>query len=336
MQSYSQMVTYYAALGQPQGVWLLFLGSEMSNLQQYSDDWRQLKDSVRQNGFTGLVTYQPNWESIDGVAFWDALDLVTVSAYFPLTSTPRPSVVELKNAWHSSTVDGWRGQNWVAKLGALANATGKRVLIGEVGYRSSETATAHPWDETETQTPDQATQANAYQALLETFSAQPWWTGVIWWQWRGGDQGDNTDMSPKAKQAEQFLTQWWAEGWRPGSASAGAAGGGGGSKSGARAVGSTGRTTPGQVLGSSPTAPSSAAPTTQQGATSEQAGAAGSGEVNAAGDVAAVNGPRSVARLTGASHGRGAAAAFATVALLGMGVALVNVGLRIRTPRPLR
>ena len=60
--------------------------------------------------------------------------------------------------------------------------------------------------------------------------------------------------------------------------------------------------------------------------------------VNATGDAAAVNGPRSVARLTGTSHGRDVAVGIATVALIGMGVAMVNVGrVRLRTPRrPLR
>src|SRR5438270_869360 len=139
MQSYGDMVTHYAMLAEQQHVWLLFLGSEMNNLEQYADDWRHLRDRVR-GSYAGLITYQPNWDHLGAVSFWDALDLVTVSAYFPLTSTPRPSVAEIKRAWRSCAVDGWRGQDWFGKLAGLANATGKQVMIGEVGYRSSETA----------------------------------------------------------------------------------------------------------------------------------------------------------------------------------------------------
>src|SRR5437588_8986083 len=56
MQSYGDMLTHYATLAQQQGVWLFFLGSEMSKLEQYADDWRQVRDRVR-GLFAGPITY---------------------------------------------------------------------------------------------------------------------------------------------------------------------------------------------------------------------------------------------------------------------------------------
>ena len=47
--------------------------------------------------------------------------------------------------------------------------------------------------------------------------------------------------------------------------------------------------------------------------------------------------PGSVARLTGASHGRDVVVAIAILGVLGMGVGAVNLArVRLRTPRPLR
>jgi hypothetical protein len=334
MQSYQEMDTYYADLAQQRGVSLFFLGSEMNNLQQYGDDWRQLATAVRQV-FNGPITYQPNWDRVDSVAFWDALDFDSVSAYFPLTTTPSPTVAQLKQAWQSSNVPGWEGQNWFAGIQNLAKATGKSVLIGEVGYRSSTTATAHPWEEAEQQTPDQATQANAYQALLEMFSPQSWWKGVIWWQWRGPDPDANsTDMSPKGKQAEQLLTEWWAEGWRPTpeSPTPKDLGGGGGSA-------------PGHVSAAVAHTPNSAArPQTTAGSTStsgstttQQTAPApvDSGGLVGGDSSSAALGPKSAT--TGHSSGsRDVLVGVALVGLLGMGGALVNLArIRLRTPGPL-
>jgi len=328
MQSYTQMVLKYAQLGQQNGVSLLFLGSEMNHLQAYPGDWRAMATAER-GMFHGLITYQPNWDHNQDVSFWDALDLVTVSAYYPLTPTAQPSVAEVKNAWHSSAVPGWKGQNWFAQLQGLANSTGKRVLIGEVGYRSSTTAAEYPWDEWDPATADQTTQANAYQALLETFSPQPWWAGVIWWQWRGTDQDSgSTDMSPKAKQAEEFLTKWWAQGWRPGSGSVGAGGAGG---SGSGAAGASGRAS---VLGARTAGTQGGPGTTGSTSTSpsgEQPGmqaAAGPGLASSDGSSAAIDGPRSVANLAKASDKRAFAVVVSLVALLAMGALWVSMGLR--------
>jgi hypothetical protein len=329
------MVTYYADLAQQRGVSVFFLGSEMNNLQQYGDDWRKMATAVR-HVFKGPVTYQPNWDRVDTVSFWDALDFDSVSAYFPLTTTPSPSVAQLKQAWQSSDVPGWQGQNWLAGIQNLAKATGKSVLIGEVGYRSSTTGTAHPWEEAEQQTPDQATQANAYQALLEMFSPQPWWKGVIWWQWRGTDQNaGGSDMSPKAKQAEQMLTEWWADGWRPTPESPTPnLGAGGGSAPGhvAAAVGArtpNSAARPGTTAGSTSTSGST---TTQQTAVTAPVD---SGLVGGDSSSAAL-GPRSATHAGSSSGSRDVLVGVALVGLLGMGAALVNLArIRIRTPRPL-
>jgi hypothetical protein len=320
MRSYTQMVLKYAQLGQQYGASLLFLGSEMNHLQPYADDWRVMAATVR-GAFHGEITYQPNWDNSEDVSFWDALDLVTVSAYYPLTPTARPSVAELKNAWHSSTVQGWKGQDWFAQLQGLANSTGKRVLIGEVGYRSSTTAAQYPWDEWDQATPDQVTQANAYQALLETFSSQPWWGGVIWWQWRGGDQdAGSTDMSPKGKQAEQLLTKWWAQGWRPGSSSNGGPVAGTGAGRSASVLAAR---TPGTQSAPTPAASTSTAPS-QSGAQA----AAGPELAADTGSSAAIDGPRSVARLARASNERSVALVVAVLALLAMGALWTSFGLR--------
>lgn len=60
--------------------------------------------------------------------------------------------------------------------------------------------------------PSEREQAAAYQALLATFSNQPWWEGVYWWVWNAlPDDGSDhaTNYSPRGKAAERVIREWW-------------------------------------------------------------------------------------------------------------------------------
>src|SRR5205823_703036 len=142
-----------------------------------------------------------------------------------------------------------------------------------------------------------------------------------WWEWRGTDQeAGSSDMSPKGKLAEQFLTKWWAQGWRP-EAAPGAGGTRPGS-SGQKPGGST--SSAGVVRGStfsSPGGTAAAAGTGQTAAT----GPDGSDAGNVAGSAkTAAPGARSVARLPGIPGGRALPVAVATMGVLGAGLAVGN------------
>ena len=50
--------------------------------------------------YKGKLTYAANWDGeFEEVAFWDALDVIGVQAYFPLTEERVPSVTKLTQAW---------------------------------------------------------------------------------------------------------------------------------------------------------------------------------------------------------------------------------------------
>jgi hypothetical protein len=210
-KNYRAQVLHYAWLAQQGGVDIFFVGSEMNWLEQYTARWRALIADVRLV-FKGRVSYEMNWDVFLGrspsprVAFWDALDLISVSAYFPLSTAERPTVEELRAGWNGAT-----GHNWVAQLAALSTAWRRPILFGEAGYLASTYAAREPWDENVVEK-DPAVQARGYLALLETFSAQPWFAGVLWWDWNRA----NAARSIHDKPAEELLRQWYRDGLRPG------------------------------------------------------------------------------------------------------------------------
>src|SRR5437762_8070289 len=48
--------------------------------------------------------------------FWDAVDLISVSAYYPLLNDEKPSVSQIKSAWRSTQGDLYPGHDRVSEL----------------------------------------------------------------------------------------------------------------------------------------------------------------------------------------------------------------------------
>ncbi|HEX5268337.1 MAG TPA: hypothetical protein VFW24_16335 [Acidimicrobiales bacterium] len=212
--SYQQFIDHYARLAQADGVWLLFAGSEMTTLEGMTPQWQSVISSVRQN-YSGLVGYEQNWDVLAHPQFLSDVDVVGVSAYFPLDDGAQPTVSQLVADWSNSHAAADAGRNWVGDLTHLANTTGKPILFGEVGYMDSTYAGRQPFLNSFTAA-DSQLQADLYQALLQTFSGYSWWMGVSWWEW--SDNPADSNRTPMGQPAEQLLQKWYAQGWRPSNA----------------------------------------------------------------------------------------------------------------------
>jgi hypothetical protein len=196
---YQKMIDHYADLAQRTGMSMFFVGSEMVRSDGYVGAWRQIIASARQH-FRGPISYEEDWREVPRFAFGDALDVVSVSGYFPTSDEERPTLAQLEAGWHSYTQPG-QSQPYDAfsAIAAQAERWGKPILFGEAGYMATTYPgqnpccnNAHPIDPT--------LQYLAYKALLDTFSKQPWWDGVMWWAWNNGDP-----RSPEGKPAERLL-----------------------------------------------------------------------------------------------------------------------------------
>ena len=185
--NYSNMINHYAQLAQSSGMSLLYVGSEMNEGQNYTDLFRQVIAQARQS-FSGQLAYNVNFDTYQKVHFWDALDLISVSAYFPLSNAEYPSVGNLEAGWHSFLPPNYTTtQYWLASLSQLRSQWGKPLIFGEVGYVPYTYVGRAPCCGAPSDTqPASQLQANAYQALLETFRGQSWWAGVSWYAWNAG------------------------------------------------------------------------------------------------------------------------------------------------------
>lgn len=213
-ESYTNFIEKYAEIAEEEGANLVFIGSEMSSLQGDTEAWKDVARAARAK-FSGALAYDVNWDAIDGVRFWDAVDIPSISAYFPLSNKRHPTLAALKKAWTRSELD---GRNAAGEVEKLAARTGKKVLFGEAGYRSRDWATKLPFDYAADEgDPNPALQADAYQALIETFDSKPYWRGVLWWEWELNSARPEREetFTPRGKAAEDVIKAWYVDGVRP-------------------------------------------------------------------------------------------------------------------------
>jgi len=213
-RSYGAFIDHYARLAAAQGVGTLYVGSEMTSLETEATHWRSLIAAVRAD-FHGTIAYEENWDVAGRAPFLSDVDLIGISAYFPLDDAPAPTLSHLLADWSSSQASAAYGSDWVSKLDHLAASTGKPIVFGEAGYMSGDYAAKQPFLNFEGQ-PDWQLQSDLYQALLETFSSRSWWAGAVWWEWGKADGLiADSGRSPGGKTAEILLKRWYAEGARP-------------------------------------------------------------------------------------------------------------------------
>ncbi len=170
---YERWIVGLASVAEEGGAPLFCVGLEYTHAQKFEAEWRRIIAAVRAV-YRGRITYGANWNEIDAVPFWDALDHVGVLAYFPLTIGPDPTPRMLDKAWER------RAQ----ELSAISARTGKSILFVELGYDVRDDAAARPWaDDGEVGPGARAVQVRCLEAGLRFCESAPWLAGVFLWKW---------------------------------------------------------------------------------------------------------------------------------------------------------
>ena len=197
--TYREWIVGLAKVAEREGAQLFVVGTELRQTEGMEAWWSSVIADVRA-AYSGPLTYAANWDDYAEVPFWKQLDYVGVQAYFPLSSRPRPSQEELRQAW----------QGRAAELAAYSRGLDRPVLLAEVGYTASETTAARPWESSRGLGPT-LIQERALRAALETARATPEIHGAFVWKWfpttRDLGPGDFTVQTPEFK---RLLRETWA------------------------------------------------------------------------------------------------------------------------------
>ena len=206
--AYRGFIEHYARLAQDTGADQFCVGTELLGTTQREADWRAVIAGVRAIYHGPLVYAALHGGEETSIAWWDAVDLIGIDAYYSLTdanwveSDSDLSVSELKARWSGP----------IQTLATLSSRFGKPIVLTEIGYRSHHGCTSHPWDSWEVSDLDLQEQANAYQAAFESLYNQPWLAGMFWWTWypdRFQSGACDDSFTPHQKPAEDVLRLWY-------------------------------------------------------------------------------------------------------------------------------
>lgn len=201
--AYRGFVLPLARLAERLAVERFVVGSELSSLEPYEARWRDLISALR-NEYSGMLTYSANWDRIEAVEFWDALDEVGLTAYFPLAGAhDTPSAEAIARAWSTPR----------AEIETLARRTGKPVLVTEVGYVSQRGAAGMPWEHSATTDLDLHLQQRLYQGFCDSFARTPSISGFYVWNWFGVGGPRDHGFTPRGKPAANELSKCFARAW---------------------------------------------------------------------------------------------------------------------------
>jgi hypothetical protein len=211
-EAYRAFVLGFAALAEEVGADLFSIGVEFkSSTNFYEDDWRALIAEIRRV-YEGPLTYSANWDEVDAVPFWDALDAIGVNAFWPLAGKPGDGYEAMRE----------RAARVADELEAISFFYDRPVLFTEMGVKSATDSALAPWEWPEHCADlryDEAYQAEAYQAVFEALAPRPWFEGLFVWKYFS-DPYDETQearagFSPRGKLAENVLARWYARSWEP-------------------------------------------------------------------------------------------------------------------------
>lgn len=175
-RAYDAFIRKYAQIAQSTRCNMFCIGTEFvrATQPQYTSQWLSMITSIRAI-YTGPLTYAANWngnaqygvllDEYEQISFWSALDYIGIDWYAPIGQfTDR-----------------------LNRIRALSGATGKPVLLTEVGCPSVNGALDRPWDYTALinagNPVNEDVQRTYYDAVIQSFGKAEWCKGLFWWNW---------------------------------------------------------------------------------------------------------------------------------------------------------
>ena len=199
---YNAFICHYAEIAEYTGCEMLCIGCEMVGTEKKSDYWRELIANVRKI-YSGKLVYNANHGKERGISWFDALDYIGTSAYYPVADGAGENVEIMCERWKVAVKD----------LKALSDEMGKKVIFMEIGCRSASGCAAMPWDFTHKDCPyDEDEQANFYDSCMNALWNEDWLLGFFWWDWYTflPENKTETGFSIYGKKTENVVKKWYS------------------------------------------------------------------------------------------------------------------------------
>ena len=174
------------------------VGTELDKTA-HRPEWSSVIATAR--GFSGPLTYAANWTDYQNVPFWDALDVIGIQAYFPLTEKTNPTIDDIRTGWDRR----------MDELRAYSERSDRNILFTELGYNQSYLAASKPWDYHVDDEGSRALQEDCWQVALETIERENSIVGALLWKWFPAPRPVGRNFPLATPRIKRII----AKAWRP-------------------------------------------------------------------------------------------------------------------------
>ncbi|MBR6030266.1 MAG: 1,4-beta-xylanase [Clostridia bacterium] len=189
--SYGRHVARVAEMAAENRADMLCVGCEMVGADGQADRWRRLISDVR-GVYPGPVTYNCDKYQEDHVSWWDAVDVISSSGYYPMDEI----------------------DDNLRRIEAVSRREGKPFLFMEAGCPSRYGSEHRPNDWRFGGAVSEKAQADWYCAFTQALSRHPFVRGSVWWDWPAlrlypeADGPQNPGYCTYGKEANRILLNW--------------------------------------------------------------------------------------------------------------------------------
>lgn len=190
--SYTDYQCHYARIAEQAGCSMMIVGCEMVQTERRAAEWRQLITDVRQH-YAGLISYNTDKYQEDHVKWWDAVDVISSSGYYPQQD--------------------WEQQ--LDRIEQIVKPYNKPFFFAEAGCPSRTGSAAIPNDWGWQGEVNGQEQAAYYAAMFQHAGKRDWVRGFGLWDWsallydeNAADQDDGYGVF--GKPAEKVIRDFYS------------------------------------------------------------------------------------------------------------------------------
>lgn len=158
--SYTKFQLHYAKIAEEMQCEMFIAGCEMVMTEGREREWRILLSEIRKV-YQGLLSYNTDKYQEHNVKWWDAVDVISSSGYYP--------------------ADDW--ENQLDRIEKVVDKFQKPFFFAEAGCMSTEGSKEIPNNWEVTGRTDLAGQTEWYEKALQAMSRREWIDGVAFWSW---------------------------------------------------------------------------------------------------------------------------------------------------------
>ena len=194
-KSYGEYIIHYAQFCQKNNVDILIIGCELVGTDHRCDEWKSLVKNIRRI-YNGALTYNCDKYQEHNVKWWDALDYISSSGYYPVGTI-------------SKELD---------RIEEVCKKFNLPFIFTEAGCPPVKGASKMPndWFLIETGEVCEENQYNYFKELFEESSRRGFIKGFCLWDWpikspQNAKDKYEKDYNVKFKKAENLIFQYFSE-----------------------------------------------------------------------------------------------------------------------------